>query len=174
LREVREPPTSRLLDRAALRAWVAQVPEDWRGNSTLRKAVKWSSIVGLLALAGLWSRVTPFEVLVRFLVDAGAILVMARAILARRYAVAAVATAFALLYNPMAPVFGLSGDWQRAALVASAVPFLVSLVWRDMRTEQQCLSEPFRKYGLVFRSDGSLTVAARNGAARVSKRLLIR
>jgi hypothetical protein len=115
---------------------VAHVPEDWRANSTLRKAVKWASIVGLLALAGLWSRVTPFEVLVRFLVGAGAILVMARAILAMRYAVAAVAGAFALLYNPMAPVFGLSGDWQRAALVASAVPFLVSLAWHDMRTEQ--------------------------------------
>jgi hypothetical protein len=90
--------------------------------------------VGLLALAGLWSRVTPLELVVRFLVDAGAIVVMAQALLARHYAVAAVAGALALLYNPVAPVIGLSGDWQRGVMVASATPFLALLVWRDMRT----------------------------------------
>jgi len=132
--EVREAAVSGLLDEAMPRAWVAEAPANQGGNFTLRKAAKWASIVGLLALAGLWSRVTPFEVVVRFMVDAGAIIVMAQALLVRHYAAAAVAGALALLYNPMAPVFGLSGDWQRVALVASAIPFLVSLVWRDMRT----------------------------------------
>jgi hypothetical protein len=117
-----------------LQLWVAEIPANRHGSATFRKAVNWAAIGGLLALAGLWSRVTPFEVVVRFFVDAGAIVVMAHALLARRYAVAAVAGALALLYNPMAPLFGLSGGWQRATLVASAIPFLVSLVWSDMRT----------------------------------------
>ena len=45
--------------------------------STAVKAIKWAAIVELLALGGVWSRVTPFEVAARFLVAAGAIVVMA-------------------------------------------------------------------------------------------------
>jgi hypothetical protein len=30
-------------------------------------------------------------------------------------------------------VFSFSGDWQRALLVASGVPFVVSLAWRNVR-----------------------------------------
>lgn len=41
--------------------------------------------------------------------------------------------ALALLYNPVAPVFSFSGDWQRALLIASAIPFGVSLTWRKQR-----------------------------------------
>jgi mannose/fructose/N-acetylgalactosamine-specific phosphotransferase system component IID len=115
------------------RAWAGEHPPKKRGGSEIIKAVKWASIVGLFALAGLWSRVTPFEVVARFIVDAGAIVVMAQALLARHYAVATVAAALVFLYNPLAPVFYLSGEWQRAMLVASATPFLVSLVWRDMK-----------------------------------------
>ena len=101
--------------------------------STAAKAIKWAAIIGLLALGGVWSRVTPFEVTARCLVAAGAIIVMARSLLARRYAVVAVAGAIVLLYNPLAPLFELSGDWQRAVFVAAAAPFLSVLIWRDMR-----------------------------------------
>jgi hypothetical protein len=87
----------------------------------------------LLALGGLWSRVTPFEVAARFLVAAGAIVIMARSLLATRFTVVAVAAAFVLLYNPLAPVFNLSGDWQRAVFVAAAAPFLALLIWRDRK-----------------------------------------
>jgi hypothetical protein len=96
----------------------------------------WASIIGLLALGGLWSRVTPFEVVARFVVAAGAIIVMARSLLARQYAVVAVSGVFIMLYNPLAPVFDLSGDWQRAVFVAAAAPFLASLIWRDIRTHR--------------------------------------
>jgi hypothetical protein len=98
-------------------------------------AVRWVPIVGLLVLGGLWSRVTPFDVVARFFVAAGAIVVMARSLLARHYAVTAVAGALALLYNPMAPLFDLFGGWQRAVLVAGAAPFLALQIWRDMRTD---------------------------------------
>jgi hypothetical protein len=134
LPEVRELPMLTPLDETEWQAWAVEDPAEKQGRSAVIKAVKWASIAGLFALAGLWSRITPSEVVARFIVDAGAIVVMAQALLARSYAVLAVSGALVLLYNPLAPVFRLSGDWQRAALVASAIPFLVLLVWRDMRT----------------------------------------
>jgi hypothetical protein len=77
----------------------------------------------------------PFEVVVRFLVTAGALVVMFQASQARHYAVAAVFGALALFYNPVAPAFGFSGDWQHAAVVASAVPFVASLAWGNARKD---------------------------------------
>jgi len=136
LPEVLETPTSRPLDEAEWQVWpVEHTPARWV-RSTAVIVVKWASIVGLLALGGLWSRFTPFEVAARFLVAAGAIIVMARSLPAGRYTVVAVAGAFVLLYNPLAPVFDLSGNWQRAVFVAAAAPFLAVLIWRDMRTRQ--------------------------------------
>jgi hypothetical protein len=127
---------SKLLDEAEWRQWsVVECPPTKRGRSAALKAAKWISIVGLLALGGLWSRVTPFEVAARSIVDAGAIVVMAWALLARRYALAAVSAAIVFLYNPLAPLFYLSAGLQRALLVASVTPFLAALIWRDMRTD---------------------------------------
>jgi hypothetical protein len=132
LPEVLETPTSRPLDEAEWQVWpVEHQPK--RVVTVAVRIVKWAAIVGLLALGGLWSRVTPLEVAARFLVAAGAIVIMARSLLATRYAVVAVAGAFVLLYNPLAPVFNLSGDWQRAVFVAAAAPFLALLIWRDRK-----------------------------------------
>ena len=99
--------------------------------------MKWASIAGLLAAAGLWSHLAPFEVVVRFLVTAGAMVVLFQAFQARHYAVAAVFGALAVFYNPVAPAFSFSGDWQRAAVAASAVPFVAALAWRNSRTKHQ-------------------------------------
>jgi hypothetical protein len=134
LPEILETPTSRPLDEAEWQVWPAEHPPARRVRSTALRVVKWASIIGLLALGGLWSRVTPFEVEARFIVAAGAIIIMARSLLAERYAVVAVAGAFVLLYNPLAPLFDLSGDWQRAAFVTAAAPLLALLIWRDMKT----------------------------------------
>lgn len=134
LPEVPETPPSTPFDEPDRQVWLVQHPPKKRGGSTAVKVVKWASIMGLLALGGLWSRVTPLEVAARFLVAAGAIVVMARALLAERYAVLAVAGALVLLYNPLAPLFDLSGDWQRAVFVAAAAPLLALLIWRDMKT----------------------------------------
>ena len=132
--EIREPPVSGLLDAAEWQEPAAEYPPMRPGRSAAIRAAKWALIVGLLVLGGLWSRVTPFEVAARYIVDAGAIIVMAQALMAGRYAAVAVSAAFVLLYNPLAPLFEVSGDLQRALLVASAAPFLASLIWRDMRT----------------------------------------
>jgi len=127
--------------------WPVEHSPARRVRSAAIKAIKWAAILGLLALGGVWSRVTPFEVTARYLVAAGAIIVMARSLLARRYAVVAVAGAIVLLYNPLAPLFELSGDWQRAVFVAAAAPFLSVLIWRDMRRrgEGRVLSGRFPK-----------------------------
>ncbi len=127
------------LDEVGWQAWAEERPPERRGRSAVIRAVKWASIAGLLVLGGLWSRFTTFEVAARFVVAAGAIIVMAQSLLARRYAVVAVSGALILLYNPLAPLFDLSGDWQRAVFVAAAAPFLALLIWREVRTPRKCL-----------------------------------
>lgn len=136
LREVGNPPLSKPLDEAVWQAWVdkGRVRER-RGSAARVRAVKWVSLAGLLALAGLWSHLAPYDVVVRFIVAAGAIVVMIHAIHGGHYAFAAVFAALAFLYNPLAPVFSFSGDWQRVLVVVSAVPFVASLASRNARTE---------------------------------------
>ena len=68
------------------------------------KAVKWITAATLLIAVGLWSHLTPYEVLVRFIVALGATVVMFHAFHARHYAIATVFGALALLYNPVPPV----------------------------------------------------------------------
>jgi uncharacterized membrane protein YoaK (UPF0700 family) len=125
---------SKPLDEAAWQAWGAKGrAQDKRDSAAHMKAVKWVSIAALLVAAGLWSQIMPYEVVVRFIVTAGAIVVMFQALQARHYAVASVFGALVLLYNPVAPTFSFSGDWQRVLVVASAVPFVASLAWRKVR-----------------------------------------
>src|SRR5260370_5996389 len=128
------PPAARPLDEVVWQAWVAKGRAQQQRSSAARtKAVKWTSVAGLLAAAGLWSHLGPFEVVVRFLVTASAMVVMFQAFRARNYAVAAVFGALALFYNPVAPTFSFSGDWQRAVVAASAVLFVASLAWPTRR-----------------------------------------
>jgi hypothetical protein len=115
-------------------AWLAKGrAREQQGRATRARAVKWISIVGLLASALLWSDLAQYELGVRFMVAAGAVLVMFQAFRARRYAFAAVFGALALLYNPVAPMLRYPDDWKRFLLVASAFPFIASLAWRNKR-----------------------------------------
>jgi hypothetical protein len=115
--------------------WVAKGrAQERRSNDELVKAVKWVSIAALVATAALWSQLAPYDIVVRFLVMAGSMAVMFQAFRTRRYASAAVFGALALLYNPVAPVFGFAGDWQRALVLASIFPFVASLTWPKRRT----------------------------------------
>ena len=113
-------------------AWVAKGRAQDRRSSAIRiRAVKWASIAGLLAAAGAWSHVAPFEVVVRFLVTASAMVLIFQAFQAKDYTVS-------VAFNPVTPAFSFSGHWQRAVVGASAVPFIASLVWpngRNRRTE---------------------------------------
>ena len=132
LREAREPPPLKASDEAVWQAWVAKGrARERQSNAARLKAVKWVSIAALLVTAGLWSQLTTYDVVVRFIVAAGAIVAMSNLFHARNYAFAAVFGALALLYNPVVPVFSFSGDWQRAVVVASAAPFVAALAWRQ-------------------------------------------
>jgi hypothetical protein len=127
-----EMPAVNPLDEGVWRAWVAKGHEqDQRGIAARMKAVKWVSILALLAGAVLWSDITPYELVVRFIVAGGAIIVLLQAIRVRQYAFALVFGALVLLFNPVAPVFSFSGEWERAVLVASVLPFIASLAWRS-------------------------------------------
>ena len=136
LREVLAPPPSTPLDETAWQAWVVKGrAQDRRDGAARQKAVKWLSITALVVVAALWSRLAPYDVVVRFILAAGAFAVMFHALHTRHYAFAAVFGALALLYNPAAPVFSFTGDWQRAVVLASTVPFVASLGWRTARKE---------------------------------------
>ena len=131
LREAWTPPPAKALDKEVWQAWLAKNREQSRRSAAAwTKAVKWVSIASLLAAAVIWSHLAPFDIVIRFVVTAGAIVVMSQAFEARQYTIALAFGALALLYNPVAPVFNFSGDWQRAVVAASTIPFAASLAWR--------------------------------------------
>ena len=134
--DVRELPSAKPLDERVRQTWVlkGRVREEG-GYAARMKAIKWISLAGLLLVvaAGSWSQVASYNVGVRFLVAMGALVLMFHAIHMRHLATGAVFGALALLFNPVAPVFSFSGEWQRAALVASAIPFVALLTWRNAK-----------------------------------------
>jgi hypothetical protein len=106
-------------------------------NIALRNVVEWVAIAALLAAMALLSQRTSYEVVVRFILAAGAMMMMLQTFHAKHYALAAVFGAFALFSNPIAPMFSFSDDWQRAVAVISAVPLVASLAWRNARMEKE-------------------------------------
>ena len=136
LKEVWTPPPVKPLDERAWQAWVVKGrTQDRRRSAGFMKGLQWVSIAGLLAAIGYWPHLGPYDVVVRFVVAAGALAMMFQALRSRHYVVAPVFGALVLLYNPVVPVFGFSGQWQSALVVASAVPFVASLAWRQPRME---------------------------------------
>lgn len=134
--KVCEPP-AKPLDDVMWRAWVDKGRARERRNSARRfKIVKLLSIVVLLATAAFWSSLAPFDLVIRFLVAIGSVVTMLQAFAAKYFAFAVLFAALALLYNPVVPVFGFVGDWQRVLVAASAIPFITSLASRDARTAQ--------------------------------------
>jgi hypothetical protein len=137
LQQTWSPPAATPLNEAVWQAWVARGrAQQQRSSATRIRALKWASITVLLGTAGLWFNLAPFEVLVRFLVTASAIALMFQSLQTRYYPVAATFGALALLFNPVAPLLEFSGGWQRAVVVASAVPFVASLVWPNGRNRR--------------------------------------
>jgi hypothetical protein len=137
--ETWSPPAATALDEAVWKAWVAKGrAQERRSIATRIIAVKWAATAVLLGAAGFWSNVAPLEVVVRFLVTAGAMVLMFQAFQKSHHVLTAVFGALALLYNPVVPAFSFSGDWERVLVAASAIPFIASLVWpnaRNRRTE---------------------------------------
>jgi len=129
-----ESPPVKPLDEAVWQAWKAKGrAQDRQAREARIKALKWGSIVALLAVAALWSQLGSYEIVIRSVLAAAAAGLMFEAFHKRQYALAAVFAALALLYNPVAPVFDFSGNWQRALVVASAIPFVISLASRDLK-----------------------------------------
>jgi hypothetical protein len=129
-----EAPAVEPLDEAVWQAWKAKGrARDRQGRETRLKALKWGSIVALLAVAGLWSQLTSYEILIRCVLAAVAGGMMFEALNKRQYGLGAVFAGLALLYNPVAPVFSFTGNWQRALVFATAIPFVKLLAWRDLK-----------------------------------------
>jgi hypothetical protein len=132
--EVWTPPTEKPLEEAVWQAWVAKGrAQDQHVNATFMKVV--TSLAGLFAAAAHWPNLGPDGLVVRFVVAVGAMAMMFHALCSRYYVVAAVFAALVVLYNPLAPMFAFSGEWQSGLLVASAVPFVASLAWKKLRME---------------------------------------
>jgi hypothetical protein len=130
-----EPPVASRPDEAVWKAWVGKGRSRERRNSARRvTVVKLVSTAVLLTAVAFWYRLAPFDVVIRFVVAVGAMVVMLQALHARHYAGAVVFGALALLYNPAIPIFRFAGDWRRFGVAASVIPFLISLAWRDART----------------------------------------
>jgi len=125
---------AKTLDEESWQAWMRKGREnEERGNEARVRAAKWVAAGALLAGAALWSYLAPYDTALRFVVSLGAVIMMFQAFHARRFAYVAVFGVLVLLYNPVVPIFGLSGAWQRVLVVASAVPFAASLVWRNAK-----------------------------------------
>jgi hypothetical protein len=121
-------PVTKPLDEVVWQAWAEQGrARDRRSNRAHTKILKAVSIAALLAAAVLGSDFAPLQIVVRFLVVVSAMVILFQAIHAGHYVFAATFGALVVIYNPVAPAFGFSEDWQRAMLAASAVPFVVSL-----------------------------------------------
>lgn len=131
-----ELPLARPLDEAVWQAWVLKGrAQQERSRLAWRKAVKFMSLAGLLlaGAAGVWPDLLSFDAVIRFIVAAGAMVLMFRALASRDYVFGPLFGVLALLYNPLAPVFSFSGEWQRALVLASAFPFVASLSRREAK-----------------------------------------
>jgi hypothetical protein len=60
-------------------------------------------MAGLLVAAAFWSHLPPYDIVIRFVLTSCAMGVVFQALQARRYAIAVVFGALALLYNPVVP-----------------------------------------------------------------------
>ncbi len=133
-----EAPETRPLDEAVWQAWLLRGrARERRGSAKRLVQVQWISTATLLASAALWSHAGDYATIVRFVVALGAAIVVFHSLHARHYAVAAVFGAMVLLYNPVAPAFNFFGDWQRALVLASTMPFVAALAWGPARSARK-------------------------------------
>lgn len=116
------------LDRAWGR-WQAKNRRQDIADETLHaKLIKYASITVLLVAIAGWSYAADYHILVRFAVCACAVRIALLAIAARQYSWTAVFAGMALLYNPLFPVFALSGRTDLLIVAASIAPFVASLI----------------------------------------------
>jgi hypothetical protein len=129
-----ESPPATPLDEAVWQAWKARGRARERQAREVRiRILNWGAIAALIAVAGLWSQLTSFEMAIRCVLAGAAAGMTFGAFSKRQYAFGVVFALLALLYNPVMPVLSFSGNWPRALVAASAIPFIGSLAWRDLK-----------------------------------------
>lgn len=124
------PRTAPQWDRWAERARA----QDRREAAIHLKIVSWSMLVALAVVALWWTRLSMYDNAIRFVFTACAVVLMAHNLRTRHFALAAAFAVLVLLYNPLVPVFRTSGNWPRALVVASAVPFAAAVAPRKSAT----------------------------------------
>ena len=131
-----QPPEARPLDEAVWQAWLAKGRDrERRSRLAVNKATRWGSMIVLLVAAALGVQLTPYDVVARFAITAGAVAMMIQALRAPQYAFAVAFGLIAALFNPVAPVVSFSGSWERAFAAASAIPFIAPLLWSNGKQE---------------------------------------
>ena len=101
--------------------------QDLRGLALRAKLTKYASIVVLLLAVVFWSHAADYQVLLGFVVYAGAVRVAFLATDVRRYGWASLSIGMALLYNPVFPLFALTGRVAFFLVIASITAFAASL-----------------------------------------------
>jgi hypothetical protein len=136
--------SSKPLDETVWRAWLNKnLLEEKQSAAARIKAVKWACIGVLMATAVVSSYVlTPYvstyQTAVRVAIGLGAIILLFESLRARGYIFTALFAAIVLLFNPVFPIFALSGNW--LILLASILPFVASLVWLKERPQRAAVS----------------------------------
>jgi hypothetical protein len=102
--------------------------QDQEGLDFRAKLTKYATIaVLLLAVIG-WSHAADYQIFVRFAVCLGAVRIASLALSARKYAWAAAFVATAILYNPVVPLFALSGSVDLFLVIATLALVMASFL----------------------------------------------
>jgi small-conductance mechanosensitive channel len=135
--QIADTSVAKPLNEVTWQSWLPRgLAAELRGNAARLTAVKFVAIASFLATSVLWSTLAPYGVVVRFVLSLCSLVLMFAGVHVRRYVFAAVFGVLVLFYNPIFPVVSLSGDWQRALPLLSAVPFVMSLTWRERAMKQ--------------------------------------
>jgi hypothetical protein len=89
--------------------------------------VKWASIAVLFLAVAFWNSASPYQLALNVVVSAAAGVVVVQAFEAKRYRWGAAFIATALLFNPVLPVFSLSGRLSLFLVLACIALFAASL-----------------------------------------------
>src|SRR6188474_906665 len=92
------------------------------------EVMKWVSIAALLVAMAFWPSAATYQRELNLVVSAAAAIVFVQAYRAKNYRWAAAFFVIGLLFNPVFPVFQLSGILGLALVVFAIAPFAISLV----------------------------------------------
>jgi hypothetical protein len=122
------------VDEARWQAWLAKGRDrEVRSRLVANNVARWGSTTALLIGTALGVQLTPYDVVARFAITAGALAMMIQSLRENQFAFAASFGMIAGLFNPLAPVVSFSGGWERAFAAASVIPFLAPLAWGNSK-----------------------------------------